>query len=162
MDIAMNDIRERRLKLGLSQSRLAAQLPGKIDAIALGFIENGRVLPTVDAMRILCEKFECEPTDMYAPGDLDLMSCNNPEPTPLDCSMGPGAPSGSGRQHDGRTEFRTWLLPAEKLALNTAVAQLGYRSGAEWFREMVRNTIARNKRLHGAATAGKDPEIEVL
>lgn len=148
MEKVVNDIRDRRIQLGLTQGRLAQALPGKVDAIALGFIENGRVLPTVDAMRTLCELFGCEPTDMYAPGDIDLLSSTTPAAIPPE----PATETGGGRDHAGMTEFRTWLRPSEKTALNTAIAQLGYRNSAEWFREMLRNTIARNKRLHGAAT----------
>lgn len=151
MDTTMNDIRERRNRLGLSQGRMAQQLPGELDAVALGFIEKGRVLPTVETMRALCELFGCNPTDIYAPGDIDLLSCMTPATAPAECSE-PDAETGSGRQHPGRIEFRTWLLPHEKAALSTAVAQLGYRSSAEWFREMARNTIARNKRLHQTST----------
>ena len=51
------------------------------------------------------------------------------------------------------TELRAWLRPYEKDALANAVSDLGYRSIAEWLREMIRNTVARNKRLQVKAPA---------
>lgn len=146
-----NTIRVERLKLGLSQGKLAEQLPDDLDAVAVGFIEKGRVLPTRDTMEALCEIFNCTPTDLYAPEDIDLLSGRKPiddveaeEPPAPDQ---PPVRQRSGRGHDGMTEFRTWLRPNEKEALEEAVDALGYRSLSEWFREVYRNTVCRYKRL---------------
>lgn len=146
-----NTIRVERLKLGLSQGKLAEQLPDDLDAVAIGFIEKGRVLPTRDTMEALCEIFNCIPTDLYAPEDIDLLSGSKPtvdvesaEPQFTDQTP---VRQKSGRGHDGMTEFRTWLRPSEKDALEEAVDALGYRNLSEWFREVYRNTVCRYKRL---------------
>lgn len=146
-----NTIRVERIKLGLSQGKLAEQLPDDLDAVTVGFIEKGRVLPTRDTMEALCEIFSCIPTDLYEPEDIDLLSSRKPiddieeeEPPAPDQSP---VRQRSGRGHDGMTEFRTWLRPNEKETLEEAVDALGYRSLSEWFREVYRNTVCRYKRL---------------
>lgn len=146
-----NTIRIERLKLGLSQGKLAEQLPDDLDAVAVGFIEKGRVLPTRDTMEVLCEIFNCTPTDLYAPEDIDLLSGRKPiddvEAEELTTPNQQPDRQRSGRGHDGMTEFRTWLRPNEKQTLEEAVDALGYRSLSEWFREVYRNTVCRYKRL---------------
>ena len=41
------------------------------------------------------------------------------------------------------TEFRVWVKPEEKAALESAVAKLGYRNTTEWFREVFRGALER-------------------
>ena len=41
------------------------------------------------------------------------------------------------------TEFRVWVKLEEKEAIEKAVAKLGYRSSAEWFREAQRALLQR-------------------
>lgn len=67
-----NNIRIERTRLGLSQSALAAMMPDGVEAVALGFIENGRVLPTKAGMEALCRVFNCRPDDLYDPAELLL------------------------------------------------------------------------------------------
>ncbi|MEG2623293.1 MAG: hypothetical protein RSC06_10375, partial [Clostridia bacterium] len=93
-----------------------------------------RVLPTRDGLDKMCEVFDCVPTDIYAASDIDLFSMheNSKEPKTIDLKDTP---------HKGMEQIRVWLLADEKAALFKAVNVLGYRSVAEWLRDMYRATI---------------------
>lgn len=144
--MVQNNVRAERSKLGWTQTRLADELPDNIDGVGVSFIENGRVLPTKDQLDKLCEIFHCEKLDLYDSADIDLLSEGTEGEIELEESTTP--PVNRGRGHAGMVEFRAWLRPHEKEALEHAVNALGYRSCAEWMREMIRNTVARNRRLH--------------
>lgn len=135
-----NNIRVERTRLGISQGALAEAMPDGVEAVALGFIENGRVLPTKAGMKVLCEMFNCRPDDLYDRNELNL---TGDEPQELE-----GRTTRERVRHEeGMQQFRVWLRDNEKAALERAISELNYRSSAEWMREMYRNTIARAKRL---------------
>jgi len=137
-----NNIRLKFLEKGISQTEAANQMPDDVGRVGMSFIATGRVLPTKDGLEAMCKMLDCTPADLYDLSDLDLLSVGS------DKSDQPvRSPSRSGSQHDGMLQLRAWLRPYEKDALETAVQELGYRSVSEWLREMIRNTVARNKRL---------------
>lgn len=127
-----NRIRDMRVQAGLSQEDVANSLPEEVNRVIVSFLEGGKVLPTVDSMKRLCDLFVCSPTDLYSPGELELTL---PEAHPRKKSRGRGA------GHEGMTEFRVWLKPEEKAALESTVTKLGYRNTAEWFREALRGLL---------------------
>ena len=137
-----NSIRLKFMEKGISQTEAASQMPDDVGRVGMSFIATGRVLPTKDGLKALCKILDCTPEDLYDPSDLDLLSVGadkSDQPT--------RSPSRTGSQHDGMLQLRAWLRPYEKDALETAVQELGYRSVSEWLREMIRNTVARNKQL---------------
>ena len=133
-----NNIRSMRVRAGLSQEDVASSLPEGTNRVMVSFMEAGRTLPTVDGMKALCDLFICSPSDLYLLDDLDLSLS---EQFPTKCSTSTKT-SGGGRGpgHEGMTEFRVWVKPEEKEAIEKAV---GYRSGAEWFREAQRALLQR-------------------
>ncbi len=136
-----NNIRSMRVRAGLSQEDVASSLPEGTNRVMVSFMEAGRTLPTVDGMKALCDLFICSPSDLYLLDDLDLSLS---EQFPTKCSSSTKA-SGGGRGpgHEGMTEFRVWVKPEEKEAIEKAIAKLGYRSSAEWFREAQRALLQR-------------------
>lgn len=136
-----NRIRDMRVQAGLSQDDVADSLPEEVNRSIVSFLECGRVLPTVESMKGLCDLFICSPTDLYDPGELDLALAE----TYPDVVARPPAKKGGGRGagHEGMTEFRVWVKPEEKAALESAVAKLGYRNTTEWFREVFRGALER-------------------
>ena len=143
-----NNIRAKLDEHGFTQIEAAKQMPDNVDRVGMSFIVTGKVLPTRGGLEALCSLLDCTPTDLYDPDDIDLLGVGSSgddidESVRLDLNVTPK----SGRQHDGMCELRAWLRPSEKEALANAVTDLGYRSVAEWLREMIRNTVARNRRL---------------
>ncbi len=136
-----NRIRDMRVQAGLSQEDVADSLPNEVTRVIVSFLEGGKVLPTVESMKGLCDLFICSPTDLYDPGELDLALAE----TYPDVVARPPAKKGGGRGagHEGMTEFRVWVKPEEKAALESAVAKLGYRNTTEWFREVFRGALER-------------------
>ncbi len=136
-----NRIRDMRVQAGLSQEDVADSLPNEVTRVIVSFLECGKVLPTVESMKGLCDLFICSPTDLYDPGELDLALAE----TYPDVVARPPAKKGGGRGagHEGMTEFRVWVKPEEKAALESAVAKLGYRNTTEWFREVFRGALER-------------------
>lgn len=136
-----NNIRSMRVRAGLSQEDVASSLPEGTNRVMVSFMEAGRTLPTVDGMKALCDLFICSPSDLYLLDDLDLSLS---EQFPTKCSTSTKT-SGGGRGpgHEGMTEFRVWVKLEEKEAIEKAVAKLGYRSSAEWFREAQRALLQR-------------------
>lgn len=136
-----NRIRDMRVQAGLSQEDVAESLPNEVTRVIVSFLEGGKVLPTVESMKGLCDLFICSPTDLYDPGELDLALAE----TYPDVVARPPAKKGGGRGagHEGMTEFRVWVKPEEKAALESAVAKLGYRNTTEWFREVFRGALER-------------------
>ena len=136
-----NRIRDMRVQAGLSQEDVADSLPNEVTRVIVSFLECGNVLPTVESMKGLCDLFICSPTDLYDPGELDLALAE----TYPDVVARPPAKKGGGRGagHEGMTEFRVWVKPEEKAALESAVAKLGYRNTTEWFREVFRGALER-------------------
>lgn len=136
-----NRIRDMRVQAGLSQEDVADSPPNEVTRVIVSFLECGKVLPTVESMKGLCDLFICSPTDLYDPGELDLALAE----TYPDVVARPPAKKGGGRGagHEGMTEFRVWVKPEEKAALESAVAKLGYRNTTEWFREVFRGALER-------------------
>jgi len=132
-----NRIREYRTRMGISQHELGQKLPDSPGKSIVSLIENGHVLPTVGAMQTLCDTFICTPTDLYREDDLNVTLS---EQFP-DFSDVPRSCKNRGSGHDGMTEFRVWVKPEEKAALETAVEKLGYRNPTEWFREAYRSLM---------------------
>ena len=136
-----NNIRSMRVRAGLSQEDVASSLPEGTNRVMVSFMEAGRTLPTVDGMKALCDVFICSPSDLYLLDDLDLSLS---EQFPTKCSTSTKTSGGGrGHGHEGMTEFRVWVKPEEKEAVEKAVAKLGYRSSAEWFREAQRALLQR-------------------
>ncbi|MEG1515365.1 MAG: helix-turn-helix transcriptional regulator, partial [Clostridia bacterium] len=129
-----NRIKALRAKAKISATELSKHMPDDVDKIVMHYIETGRVLPTRDGLDKMCEVFDCVPTDIYAASDIDLFSMheNSKEPKTIDLKDTP---------HKGMEQIRVWLLADEKAALFKAVNVLGYRSVAEWLRDMYRATI---------------------
>ncbi len=137
-----NNIRLKLMEKGISQAEAASLMPDDVGRVGMSFITTGKVLPTKDGLEALCAMFDCPPSDLYDPSDINLLAVGAEGKEQINRS-----PARTGRQHDGMTELRAWLRPYEKDALQKAVQELGYRNVAEWLREMIRNTVARNKRL---------------
>ena len=148
-----NRIRDMRVQAGLSQEDVADSLPNEVTRVIVSFLECGKVLPTVESMKGLCDLFICSPTDLYDPGELDLALAE----TYPDVVARPPAKKGGGRGagHEGMTEFRVWVKPEEKAALESAVAKLGYRNTTEWFREVFRGALERCT-LMGLSESGRN------
>lgn len=133
-----NRIRDMRIQAGLSQGDVADNLPEDVNRIIVSFIESGKVLPTTESMKLLCDLFTCSPTDLYDSDDLDLSLV---DAFPSIKAKPTKKTGGRGAGHEGMTEFRVWIKPEEKTALENAVAKMGYRSTAEWFREAFRSLL---------------------
>lgn len=147
-----NNIKVYRVKRKISQIELAHAMDEGVTNVVVGFIESGKALPTKIGLEAMCRTLKATPEQLYKLEDLQLASVSvqleqgiSPISKRLNSSRNPR----SDRGHKGKIEFRTWLTPFEKSTLEDAVKQLGYRSSAEWFREMRRNTIARLLRLQG-------------
>lgn len=125
-----NRIRDMRVQAGLSQEDVADSLPNEVTRVIVSFLEGGKVLPTVESMKGLCDLFICSPTDLYDPGELDLALAE----TYPDVVARPPAKKGGGRGagHEGMTEFRVWVKPEEKAALESAVPG---EQGSSWHYE---------------------------
>lgn len=140
-----NSIRTKRLILNLTQSDVAAHMPEGTNAMCVSYIETGKLLPTREGLNTLCALFGCLPTDLYELEDLNLLGAAVPEEPEVEVQLKTRADPANSRQHGDMVEFRTWLKPSEKDQLENAVASLGYRSMAEWFREAFRALIYRER-----------------
>lgn len=140
-----NSIRTKRLILNLTQSDVAAHMPEGTNAMCVSYIETGKLLPTREGLNALCALFGCLPTDLYELEDLNLLGAVVPTEPDVKVQLRTRSDPASSRQHGDMVEFRTWLKPSEKDQLENAVASLGYRSMAEWFREAFRALIYRER-----------------
>lgn len=140
-----NNIRTKRLTLNLTQSDVAKHMPEGTNAMCLSYIETGKLLPTREGLNALCAFFDCLPTDLYHPEDLNLLGSVVQEEPEIEVQLRTRSDPASSRQHGDKVEFRTWLTPSEKDQLENAVAALGYRSMAEWFREAYRTLLSRER-----------------
>lgn len=154
-----NRIRVKLAEANMSAAALSEKMPDNINKVCMSFIQAGKVLPTKEAMRVMCEVFGCTPTDIYAEDDIDLLSMVRKQtqrtvqaaatPTARDSSIraniviNPGEPNEhrEADRHTGMQQVRVWMPATEKAALVRAVKGLGYISLAEWFREMYRKTL---------------------
>lgn len=168
-----NRLRVRLVEANMSAAALSERMPDAINKVCMSFIQSGKVLPTKDAMKAMCDALGCEPTDIYAAADIDLLSLvreraeakaaeakfpSRAKAVTLDGKA--DAPIYESRGHAGEKQFRVWMPIEERAALFKAISGLGYVSVAEWFREMCRQTLKeyitlnlQDKTLHGAITS---------
>ncbi len=149
-----NSIKRKLGDAGITQAAAAEQMPDAIGKVGMSFIVTGKVLPTKEGLEVLCSLLDCAPSDLYSPADINLLSVCELEEESEAATITSDSGSKSGGKHDDMHKFQVWLRPYEQEAIEKAVAELGYRSLAEWLREMIRNTVARNKRLQGKAPVG--------
>lgn len=134
-----NKIRMRLWEKGIKQADVIRELPD-VNAVQFSAIVAGNVMPTRGDLAVICEKLDCKPTDLYSPEALRLGG---------DEKVAQAAPVVRLRREDGREKkegqerFRVWMEAKEKAALIDACKVLGYKSTAEWFREMYRETLTR-------------------
>lgn len=153
-----NRIKVMRAETDMSATALAEKMPSGVDKVAMSYIERGHVLPTREGLEIMCDLFDCTPTDIYGANDLDLLSAKRQPEKPASVSeasvkvkavtVGDSSPkeiviqrSNHMERHEGMEQFRVWMQAEEKAALFKAISGLGYHSCAEWLREMYRITI---------------------
>ena len=157
-----NRIKVELAKADMTAAALSALLPDDINKVCMSFIQAGKVLPTIDGLRAMCEIFKCNPTDIYDLKDLDLLSLVG-QRAEIKAEAAPATAQAPTREqavqaaivnetapaqthihvnaHAGMQQLRVWMQPDEKAALVKAVRGLGYVSVAEWLREMVRKTL---------------------
>lgn len=134
-----NEIRMMLWKRGIKQADVIRELPD-VNAVQFSAIVAGNVMPTRADLAVICKKLECKPTDLYSPEALRLGG---------DEEIAQAAPVArirrerDGERHEGQERFRVWMEAEEKAALVDACKVLGYKSTAEWFREMYRETLTR-------------------
>lgn len=106
----------------MTQAQLADKLT-VANSVALSFVEAGKVLPTKPDLETICLALNVEPTDIYAPADLNLLGTRT-------------MVKGVGKRDHGEnlTEFRAWVTRDLKREIEDAVALLGYKSLTDWFR----------------------------
>lgn len=130
-----------RIRMLLADRKISAQnLSDELtdcNAAILSYIINGRVLPTADSLKEMCEILGCAPTDLYDSKDVDLLSVFEKWRTDvahLDSEVG------------------KWFDPDESAALRKALTALGYSCVGEWIREMWRSTLLKYiERSEGSA-----------
>lgn len=142
-----NSIRSKLEESGITQVEAANRMPDNVGKVGMSFIVTGKVLPTRDGLEALCGMFDCSPSDLYSPEDIDLLSIGSLEEEKLQDGFTSSFAEKNSSGHGDMNQLRVWLRPYEREAIEKAIEELGYRSIAEWLREMIRNTVARNKRL---------------
>lgn len=150
---------ENRFKDVLVEHRTTAKaLCQKVQNIGQGcmsYIVNGTAMPTRESMQSICEVLSCKATDIWNERDLDLNvtrearmdekteRIQHDETSPAQSIRLDGARDerSRGHGHEGQDRLFFWFAPEEKIALAKAVRGLGYKSMAEWMREMYRQTL---------------------
>lgn len=149
-----NRIRVKLAEHNMSATALSAQIP-EMSKVCMSFIVNGTALPTREGMAAMCKALDCLATDIYDEAELNLNVTGGREEaeSPLNTAAGKAVEkdkvrtiaaqieSRGGRGHEGQERVFFWFMPEEKTALVKAVKGLGYRSTAEWMREMYRQTL---------------------
>lgn len=155
-----NRIKVMRAEAEISATTLAEKMPDGMNKVCMSFIEKGQVLPTKEGLTTMCEVLNCRPDDLYSPDDIDLRAVGHknadleaPAPRPARFTVKRQEQDGidtikveAGKVddklgHEGMEQLRVWMPADEKAALFKAVSGLGYKSVAEWLREMYRQTI---------------------
>lgn len=144
-----NRIKVMRAEAEISATALAEKMPDGMNKVCMSFIEKGQVLPTKEGLATMCEVLNCKPDDLYSPDDIDLRAVGRksaePEtPAPRTARFTVKVEAGRADDrlgHEGMEQLRVWMPAEEKAALFKAVSGLGYKSVAEWLREMYRQTI---------------------
>jgi len=149
-----NNIRVQLAKNRTNAKALVCQLPD-VDRVSMSYIEQGRVLPTKQALCAMTEALHCYVKDLYDLNDIDLtgaLTTVNDRKRPLTTDHG----------HDGMERIYIWYSEGGKEALFEVIKQLDYPSVAEWFRDMARITFLKAAKLDGQtlheAAAGKENE----
>lgn len=172
-----NRIKVMRAEIGISATALTEKLPDITSKVAMSFVERGQVLPTKEALAKMCEVFGCKPDELYNLADIDLRTVGQEENVlPKATAKGDTITfmeaendSTSGRdRHEGMEQLRVWMQADEKAALFKAVNGLGYKSVAEWLRDMYRQTILRyvslglkgNEKLHEAIPLPQNQTVQ--
>lgn len=162
-----NGIRVMLAKRETSAAALSAKIPD-MNKVCMSFIVNGAALPTREGMQAMCRELGCKATDLYEEAELNLNVTGETEQRPLTQEPAQAESAEKRRikigedsktvtiplnsleapvrqrvekrkdGHEGQERMFFWLEPEEKKGLETALAGLGYRSSAEWFREMMR------------------------
>lgn len=161
---------DNRIKVLLAEKKMSAAALSKtmpdMGKVCMSFIVNGIALPTREGMAAMCDTLECLPTDLYDEAELNLNITGGEEPEsplhnedaaevkaakteerptiPLNSLEAPVREKAERRDssgHEGQERVFFWFRPEEKAALVKAVKGLGYRSVAEWMREMYRQTL---------------------
>ena len=158
-----NRIRVMLAEKKMSAAALSATMPD-MGKVCMSFIVNGLALPTREEMTAMCQTLDCLATELYDEAELNLNVTGSVEaesplhsakikdaeqeeekPTiPLNSLEAPfrqKAERRDGSGHEGQERLFFWFKPEEKAALVKAVKGLGYRSVAEWMREMYRQTL---------------------
>lgn len=133
-----NNIKAMLASRKMTAAELASRLPDENNSVVMSMIASGKTMPTKRVLDKMCEVLNCSPTDLYATSDLHLEG--DAESSGYDHSWS--------SQSDGREQIRVWMPPVERESLERAVEGLGYRSIAEWFREMQRNTVQKYAALN--------------
>lgn len=153
-----NRIKVMRAEAKISATALAEKMPDGMNKVCMSFIEKGLVLPTKEGLATMCEVLSCKPDDLYTPEDLDLRAVGRKNAEPEAATSLPERATVKRRDgidsikveadkvderlsHEGMEQLRVWMPAEEKAALFKAVSGLGYKSVAEWLREMYRQTI---------------------
>lgn len=161
-----NRIRVMLAEKKMSATALSATMPD-MGKVCMSFIVNGMALPTRDGMRAMCQTFDCLATDLYDEAELNLnVTGGKGEEAPesplhtavvnaeteteeratiplnsLEAPVRQKEERSGNHGHEGQERMFFWFKPEEKAALVKAVKGLGYRSTAEWMREMYRQTL---------------------
>lgn len=146
-------LREKMHEQGLSGVDLVKALcmaGSRMSEAAFSFLKNGIVLPTPQDAKMLCELLQCGIFELYDREEIDFSA--------LDVRVGRERFCALKKQDEGKgakIQFRM-----DETALNFfnsgALAQMGYSSKTEWFREMVRNTRREYERRYGGNGGGGD------
>ena len=151
-----NQIKVMLAKRGLSAAALSRDIP-EMNKVCMSFIVNGITMPTREGMREICSILHCTPIELYEEAELDLNIARKPKESPqpvvelkkatvtmeeIKEAMKDTLPVPQPWQnHVGQKQLRVWLTEEERAALEKATKGLGYRSIAEWLREMYRQTL---------------------
>ncbi len=165
-----NRIKVMRAEIGISAAALTEKLPDITSKVAMSFVEQGQVLPTKEALAKMCEVFGCSPDELYNPADIDLRAVGQQEAAQTKAApkyktvatvrgdtitvTEAESDTASRDRHEGMEQLRVWMQAEEKAALFKAVNGLGYKSVAEWLRDMYRQTILKYVSL-GLKGSGK-------
>lgn len=173
-----NKLRSLRAEARVTQATLAEMMPDDVGKVGFCFIEAGKVLPTKAGLRALCDYFNCKPEHIYpCEAELDLSGAIEREDQAVTANRSkllaaagsePDDADGDAdrEDHKGQEQLRVWMEIEEKAALVKAIKGLGYKSLAEWLREMYRDTLSRYLALklskisiHEAVTSSSDQAI---
>ena len=77
-----NELRVVLARKRMSAARLSDKIPDIGGKVCMSFIVNGRVLPTRESMKLICEELECKATDIYDAAELNLNVTEESESVP--------------------------------------------------------------------------------